>query len=71
MLWAFSHVILGVVKHLGLIVPLVDDLVGEGASSHIVPIVAVVDFSNHLPSLFQTKASPIRVRLETGVGFFI
>ena len=65
-LWAFSHIILGLVKHLGPVVPLVDDLVGERASFHVVPTVAVVDFLHHLLSFLRTNASQIRVgwRLE-------
>ena len=69
-MWAFSHIILSVVEHLGLVVPLVDDLVGEEASSRKVPTV-VVDFLHHLPSLFGSKASQIQVRVETEVGFLI
>ena len=70
-MWAFPHIILGVVEHLEPIVPLVDDLVDERASSHVVPIVAIVNFLHHLPSLLQTKATQIRVEVETGVGFFV
>jgi len=67
----FSHIILGVIEHLGPVVPLVDDLVGERAFSRVVPTVDVVNFLHHLPSLLQTKASQIQVEVETKVGFFI
>ena len=64
------YIILVVVKHLGYVVPLVDDFVGEGASSRVVPTVIIMDFLHHLPSLLRSKASQIQVGVEAGVGFF-
>ena len=60
------YIIIGVVEHLGLIVPLVDNSMGERASSRVVPAVSTVDFLHHIPGLLRTETSQIRVgwRLE-------
>ena len=70
-MWTLPHIILGVVKHLRPVVLLVDDLVGERASSSVVPTVSIVDFLHHLPSLLRTETSQIWVRMEVGVGFLV
>ena len=70
-MWEFFYSILGVVKRLGPIVPLVDDLVGERAASRVVPTISIVNFLHHPPSLLQTEASQIKVGMEAEVGFFL
>ena len=70
-LWAFSHILLGIIEYIGSVVPLVDDHIGEEASTRVVPIVTIVNFLHHLSSLVWTKASYIWVEVETGVGFFV
>jgi len=47
---AFLHIILGVAEHLGPVVPLDDDFVGEGVTSRMVPTIAIVDFLHHFSS---------------------
>ena len=58
-LWTFPYIILGIVEHLGPVVPLVDDHVGERATSCVVPAISVVDFLYHPLSLLRTEASQI------------
>ena len=50
---------------------MIDDLVGEGASTRMVSTVTFVDFLHDLPSLVQTKASQIRVGVETGIRILV
>ena len=68
-MWAFSYIILGVIEHLRSVVPLIDDLVGEKASSRVVPAVSILDFLHHFLSLLRIEASQIQVEVEAGVGF--
>ena len=63
--------ILGVVKHLGLVIPMVDDLMGKEKSSYVVPTVSFMDFLHHLSSLLRIEASQIQVGVEAGIGFFV
>ena len=67
----FSYIILDVIEHIGPVLPLVDDVVGKGASVRVVLRVSIVDFLHHLPSLLRTKASHIQVGVKIGVGFLI
>jgi len=50
---------------------LVDDFVGEGASSHMVPTVTVMYFLHHSSSFVWPKTSQIWVRVEDRVGFLV
>ena len=70
-LWAFLHITLGIVEHLETIVPLIDDFMGEGATSHIVPTVAIVNFLHHFSSFFWSETSQIHVGVELEIGFLI
>jgi len=56
-LWAFSHILLGIIEHLGPVVPLVNYLIGKGASSFVVSTVIIMNFLYHFSSLVRTKAS--------------
>ena len=70
-MWAFSHAILSVIEHLRLVVPLVDDLVSEGASSRVVSIVSIVDFMHYLSSILQTETSQVWIGVEAGVELLV
>jgi len=70
-LWAFSYIILGIIKHLGPVVPMVDDLMGKRAAPRVVSAISIVDFLHHSLCLLQIEASQIRVRVEAGVEFFV
>ena len=70
-LWASFNIILGVVEYFRPVIPLVDNFVGEGASSRVVSTIAVVDFLHDSPSFVWPETSQIWVRMETGVGFIV
>ena len=54
---ALLYITFGIIKYLGPIVSLVDNFVGKGTSSHVVPTVAIVDFLHHFSSFVRTKTS--------------
>ena len=64
------HIIFGVIEHLRPVVPVVDDFVGEGVSSCVVPTV-VVDFLDHSPSFVWPETSQIWVGVEAGIRFHV
>jgi len=65
------HILLGIIKHFGPIIPLVDGFVGEGSTSDMVFTVAIVDFLHHLLDFVRPEAPQIRVRVQLGVGLFV
>jgi len=67
-LWALIHISLGVNEHLGPVIPLIDDLVDEGATFRMIPTIAIVDFLYHFS---RTVTSQIRVGVEIGVEFLV
>jgi len=46
-LLALLYITLGIVKHIGLVVPFVNDFVAEEASSRVVSPVAIMNFLHH------------------------
>jgi len=60
-LWALPYMLLGVIEHLGPIVPLVNGFVGEGSPSSMISIVIIVDFLHYPPYLLRSEASQVWV----------
>ena len=50
---------------------MVDDFLGKGVSSRVVPTVFIVDFLHYLPSLLRTETSQVWIGVEAGVGLLV
>ena len=70
-MWALLHIILGVIEHFGPVIPLIDDLVSEGAGSRMIPKIFVMDFPHYSLSFVWIETSQIQVGVETIVGFLV
>jgi len=68
---AFLHIILGVVEHLGPVILLIDDLMGEKAASQMIPTVAIMDFLYHSLSSIWSEAPQVGVDMKLGVRLLV
>jgi len=62
-LWALSHMLLGVIEHLGAIVSLVNGFIGERLPSGMIATVTVMNLLPYPPGLLGSEASQVWVRV--------
>jgi len=67
----FLHEILGIIEHLGSVIPLIDNLMGKRVTSRMVPTVTIMDFMHHSPSFIWSKVPQVGVGMKLGVRFIV
>ena len=61
------YVLFGIIKHLGPIISLIDDLAGKGSALDMVLTVASVDLLHYPPGFVGPEAPQVWVRVQFGV----